>query len=122
MKRDQIMKKLLTGLFSISVLLSVQVQAYMWDVTPTLIETIDVRLDYIKVTLVDEHDNEDRCSGGDGGDAKRIIKIDSADQIFYSAVLSAYMGGKKIAFDTSGCELLWSTSGTFPKVVSIRIH
>lgn len=115
------MKKLIIGLFSAVVLLSAQAQAYMWDVTPTFIDEIDVRLDYIKVRLVDEHPNGDGCTGGDGGAANRHIKIDSADQIFYSAVLSAYMGGKKIAFDTSGCETLWSTSGTFPKVVSIRI-
>jgi len=113
------MKKLLIGLFSAVILLSAQAQAYMWDVTPTLIETIDVRLDYIRVRLVDAHNNEDGCTGGS---ASNSIRIDSDHQIFYSAVLSAYMGGKKIAFDTNGCEILWDGSGTYPKVVSIRIQ
>lgn len=115
------MKKLLTALFSACVLLSAQAQANIWfGGSGTLIKSIDIRNGFLKIEFEDSYpaDNDQGCSSQD----RNYIMIDSSDQLLYSAVLSAYMGGKKISYGTNACVTNWAPEGTFPKAYAIVLR
>lgn len=112
-------------LLSAGLIASGQAFAGMWVDNGGLIQDIDVRDGFLKIHLENSHSNTDSCTGGLGGDATRYIVINMANgekEMLYSAVLSAFMGGREIGFGTDGCDTNWVAGGTFPKAYSIVIR
>ena len=120
--KSNLLKSLLASVFI------VPSSAFAWQwIDTTNISTVQATTHIVLINIESTHPNADQCTLNEAGKYVVIDMSEPSGQWLYSTAMSAFMGGKSVAFASDGCMYNpdWPASqggGSYPKLTTIQVN